>query len=71
MKLSEFIINTKKEFEEAIFIQNLTLLEKCLYSEFFWSVFSRFWTEHGSEYGYFLHSVSDKETLTPVKKLTN
>ena len=21
--------------------------EKCLYSEFFWSVFSRIWTEHG------------------------
>ena len=25
----------------------LTLREKCLYSEFFWSVFSRIWTEYG------------------------
>ena len=25
----------------------LTLREKCPYSEFFWSVFSRFWTEYG------------------------
>ena len=49
-----------------------SLREKCPYSEFFWSVFSRIWTEYGeilligrmrenmdqknSEYGRFLHT---------------
>ena len=39
----------------------LTLLEKCPYSEFFWSVFSRIRTEYGpenSEYGHFSRSVN-------------
>ena len=46
----------------------LTLREKCPYSEFFWTVFSRIWTEYGgirrensdqknSEYGHFLRNV--------------
>ena len=42
-----------------------SLREKCLYSEFFWSVFSRIRTEYGeiltdqkiSEYGHFSRSV--------------
>ena len=28
-------------------LQKHILREKCSYSEFFWSVFSRIWTEHG------------------------
>ena len=28
-------------------ILSSTLREKCSYSEFFWSVFSRIWTEYG------------------------
>ena len=28
---------------------NFTLCEKCLYSEFFWSAFSRIWTEYRPE----------------------
>ena len=46
----------------------LTLREKCPYLEFFWTVFSRIWTEYGgirrensdqknSEYGHFLRNV--------------
>ena len=30
-------------------LQKLTLHEKCSYSEFFWFVFSRIWTEHGEK----------------------
>ena len=47
---------------------SLTLSEKCLYSEVFWSAFSRVWTEYGdlvresedqknSENGHFLRTV--------------
>ena len=49
-------------------ILQLPLRKKCLYSELFWSTFSRIWTEYSvqmrqnvdqnnSEYGHFLHSV--------------
>ena len=48
-------------------VKLLTLLEKCSYAEFFWSVFSRIWTQYGeiqgktdqknSEYGHFSCSV--------------
>ena len=44
----------------------LTLLEKCPYSEFFWSVFSRIRTEYGpenSEYGHFSRSVNWKTCI--------
>ena len=42
------------------------LREKCLYSELFWSVFSRIWTEYGEiesfQYGYFTeHAVRMRE----------
>ena len=32
----------------------LLLREKCLYSEFFWSVFSRVWTEYGDLHAFFI-----------------
>ena len=37
-------------------VLNTPLHEKCPYSEFFWSVFSRIWTEKNSKYGHFSHS---------------
>ena len=40
--------------------KHLLLHEKCLYSEVFWSIFSRIWTEYrpeNSKHGHFLHSV--------------
>ena len=47
-------------------VKLLTLLEKCPFAEFFWSVFSRIWTQYGemrgktdqknSEYGHFSYS---------------
>ena len=43
------IVSTKNVIELNFLLQfflvHLTLREKCLYSEFFWSVFSRIWTE--------------------------
>ena len=41
-------------------IHSLTLREKCLYSEFFWSVFSRIQTKYG-EISIFLYSVRMRE----------
>ena len=48
-------------------VEFLTLLERCPYSEFFWSLFSRIWTEYGemrgktdqknTDYGHFSCSV--------------
>ena len=37
--------------------------KKCLYSEFFWSVFSRIWTEYGG-----LHNKSPYSVRMPVNK---
>ena len=45
---------------------SLSLRKKCLYSEFFWSVFSHIRTEYGDlldQYGPFLCSVYLKETV--------
>ena len=39
------------------FFISLTLRKKCPYSEFFWSVFSRFWTEYGKLRSIFRYSV--------------
>ena len=36
-----------KQQHHWIFPETLTLRKKCPYSEFFWSVFSRIWTEYG------------------------
>ena len=62
-----------------IALVSISLSEKCLYSEFFWSVFSLIQTEYGdivrirenkdqknSEYGHFSRSVfkGDKPTLS-------
>ena len=33
-------------WKENFFLYQLALREKCPYSEFFWSVFSRIWTEY-------------------------
>ena len=38
--------HTKKIFFE-FFFKMIALREKCLYSELFWSAFSRIWTEYG------------------------
>ena len=38
-----------KESESDSLFQNKTLREKCPYSELFWSLFSRIWTEYGPE----------------------
>ena len=57
----KFLIDT------CVALDSLSLCERCPYSEFFWSVFSRIRTECGeirentdqknSDYGHFLHSV--------------
>ena len=66
------------------FLQPVSLLEvlslhkKCSYSEFFWSVFSRIWTEYSirmqenmeeknSEYGNFIRSVSPSQTSDTLR----
>ena len=66
------------------FLQSVSLLEvlslhkKCSYSEFFWSVYSRIWTEYSirmqenteqknSEYGHFLRSVSPSQTSDTLR----
>ena len=61
----DFLFHLLETFNSLVKL--LTLLEKCPYSEFFWSVFSLIWTEHGemwgkrdqknSEYGHFSCSV--------------
>ena len=38
---------------------NISLRKKCQYSEFFWSVFSRIWTEYGD-----IRSISEKKILS-------
>ena len=38
---------------------NISLRKKCQYSEFFWSVFSRIWTEYGE-----IRSISEKKILS-------
>ena len=39
----------------------ITLREKCPYSEFFWSVFSRIWTEYGEILSFSPYSVQVQE----------
>ena len=42
-------------------MDGLTLREKCLHSEFFWSVFSRIWIEYGETLRISPHSVQIRE----------
>ena len=41
-----------------------TLREKCPYSEFFWSVFSRIWTEYGGIFRISLYSAQMRKIRT-------
>ena len=43
----DFLFHLLETFNSLVKL--LTLLEKCPYSEFFWSVFSLIWTEHGEK----------------------
>ena len=68
-------LNCDQSFKESSSQSFVTLFEKCPYSAFLWTVFSRIRTESGemllispnaekadqkfSEYGHFLRSVSD------------
>ena len=61
------------QFKQLIFLEVLsiksnmsfTLREKCPYSEFFWSAFSRIWTEYGEIRSITSYSVQMRENTDP------
>ena len=59
--LYEIIKMLHKRMLNAIYLYRISLRKKCPYSDLFWSVFSRIWTEYGEIWSISPYSVRLRE----------